>query len=62
MNSFKDMLKEYKWIWSMFALAGLIAGLGLYTFYVSRAWSYLSDEPAVCLNCHVMGSYYQAWD
>jgi len=46
----------------MFALAGLIVGLGSYTFYVSRAWSYLSDEPAVCLNCHLMDSYYQSWD
>jgi len=62
MNSFRTMFKEYKWLWSMFALAGLVVGLGGYTFYVSRAWSYLSDEPAVCLNCHVMGSYYQAWD
>jgi len=62
MNSFRETLKEYKWIWSMFALAGLITGLGSYTVYVSRAWSYLSDEPAVCLNCHVMGSQYQAWD
>jgi len=62
MNSFQTMLKNYKWIWAMSAVAGLIVGLGVYTFYVSRAWSYLSDEPAVCLNCHVMTSYYQAWD
>jgi len=62
MNSYRAMLREYKWIWAMFALAGLVVGLGFYTLYVSRAWSYLSDKPAVCLNCHVMGSYYQAWD
>ena len=46
----------------MFALGGLIAGLGCYTLYISRAWSYASDEPSVCLNCHVMASYYQAWN
>jgi cytochrome c nitrite reductase small subunit len=56
------MFKESKWLWSMFALAGLLVGLGSYTLYVSRAWAYLSDEPAACLNCHVMGTYYQAWD
>ena len=61
MNSLSAMAKECKWLWSVFALAGLIAGLGGYTFYVSRAWSYLSDEPAVCLNCHLMSSPYQAW-
>ena len=62
MNSFRAMAKEYKWLWSMCALAGLVVGLGGYTFYVSRAWSYLSDEPAVCLNCHLMASPYQAWE
>ncbi|MDR1045785.1 MAG: cytochrome c nitrite reductase small subunit [Candidatus Adiutrix sp.] len=46
---------------SIFALAGLIAGLGSYAIYVSRAYSYLSEDPAVCVNCHVMAPYYQAW-
>lgn len=54
--------KEFKWIWLGFAAAGLIAGLAGYTFYVSKAWSYAYDEPAACVNCHVMGSYYQAWE
>lgn len=48
--------------WSLFALGGLIAGLGLYTTYVSRAWSYISDEPAACVNCHIMAPYYQSWN
>ncbi|MDR2455604.1 MAG: cytochrome c nitrite reductase small subunit [Deltaproteobacteria bacterium] len=54
--------KEYKWIWLGFGVAGLLVGLASYTFWVSRAWSYASDDPAACVNCHVMGSYYQAWD
>jgi len=55
------MYKEYKWLWCIFGLAGVVVGLGLYTFYISRAWSYVSNEPEVCLNCHIMGPYYQAW-
>jgi len=61
MTSLKTLLKEHKWLWMQCALAGVFVGLGLYTMYMSRVWSYASDDPAVCVNCHVMGSYYQSW-
>jgi cytochrome c nitrite reductase small subunit len=61
MTSLRDIYKGYKWVWLMFGLAGVIVGLWLYTVYISRAWSYLSDEPAVCVNCHIMGPSYQSW-
>lgn len=51
-----------RWVLPIFAIGGLIVGLGAYTVYVSRAYSYLSDNPAACVNCHVMSSYYQSWD
>lgn len=40
---------------------GIIFGLGAYLVYVSKAYSYLSDDPKVCVNCHVMGPYYATW-
>ena len=43
------------------AILGLLVGLTGYTVYISRAHSYLSDDPAACINCHVMDSYYQSW-
>lgn len=42
-------------------MAGILSGLGAYAIYMSRAHSYLSDEPAACINCHVMVPYYQSW-
>ncbi len=47
----------------IFALvfAGAFVGLGAYLVYMSRAYSYLSDDPTVCINCHVMGPYYATW-
>ncbi|MDR1394936.1 MAG: cytochrome c nitrite reductase small subunit, partial [Deltaproteobacteria bacterium] len=39
----------------------LAAGLAVYTFYASLAASYLSERPAVCANCHIMGPYFQSW-
>lgn len=45
-----------------FIIGGLIAGLGIYAVYMSRAHSYLSDEPETCLNCHIMSPYYATWN
>lgn len=51
-----------QFILPVFVVGGLIAGLGIYTIYMSRAHSYLSDEPATCVNCHIMAPYYQSWN
>lgn len=45
----------------LFIIGGIIVGLGAYTVYMSRAHSYLSDEPAACINCHIMTPFYQSW-
>jgi cytochrome c nitrite reductase small subunit len=42
-------------------LAGIICGLGGYTAYAFRIVSYLSDDPATCMNCHIMAPYYATW-
>ena len=49
--------------WKIFAIIvlGVICGLGAYTVYASRFGSYLSDDPATCTNCHIMGPYYATW-
>ncbi len=51
-----------KMILPFFIAGGLLAGLGSYTIYTSRAHSYLSDEPSACINCHIMTPYYQSWN
>ncbi len=45
-----------------FLAGGLLAGLGAYAIYMSRAHSYLSDDPSACINCHIMSPYYQSWN
>ena len=51
-----------RFILPLFVVGGVIAGLGGYTVYMSRAHSYLSDDPAACVNCHIMTPYYQSWN
>lgn len=45
----------------LFIVGGIAAGVAGYAFYMSRAYSYLSDDPAACINCHIMTPYYQSW-
>jgi cytochrome c nitrite reductase small subunit len=40
---------------------GVLVGLGALVFHVSRASSYLSDNPTTCVNCHVMAPQYYTW-
>lgn len=61
---FKKLLNiiPNQFILPLFVVGGLVAGLGIYTLYMSRALSYLSDEPEACINCHIMTPYYQSWN
>jgi cytochrome c nitrite reductase small subunit len=43
------------------ALAGILAGLGGFTFWYARGASYFSSDPRSCVNCHVMTDQYDSW-
>ena len=40
---------------------GLAVGVGLYTFWYGRGYSYLSNDPTACANCHIMDEQYSGW-
>ena len=44
-----------------FVVLGVATGLGAYTFVYARGWSYLTDDPRACANCHVMNEQYDGW-
>lgn len=43
-------------------LVGLTAGIGAYTFVYAKGYSYLTNDPAACANCHVMRDHFAAWE
>lgn len=61
------MAKKKTWslgfIMATFAalLIGVVGGLGIYTFVYAKGLSYLSTDPAACINCHVMEEQYDSW-
>jgi len=40
---------------------GLALAIGVYTFWYAKGYSYLSNDPASCANCHIMNEQYDGW-
>jgi cytochrome c nitrite reductase small subunit len=43
------------------ALVGIVVGIVGYTFVYAGALSYMSSDPKVCANCHIMRAEYDSW-
>ena len=43
------------------ALLGIMLGSGAYTYSYGEGFSYLSNNPAACANCHIMRDNYDGW-
>lgn len=43
------------------AMVGILAGAGLFTFVHARGFAYLSNDPRVCTQCHVMREEFDGW-
>jgi cytochrome c nitrite reductase small subunit len=43
------------------AVLGIALGVGLYTFVYARGYSYLSNDPKACANCHIMNEQFDGW-
>lgn len=42
-------------------ILGLFIGVSGFTFYYGEGWSYMSDDPKACVNCHIMREHYDGW-
>lgn len=40
---------------------GLLIGVGVFTFGYAKGYSYMTDDPEACNNCHVMHEQYDGW-
>lgn len=63
MKIFNRILLSFPILWRVLfvGMLGLFVGGLVYTAYISRALSYLSDDPKTCINCHVMTPQYASW-
>ncbi len=42
-------------------VSGLGIGIGSYTFIYAKGFSYMTDAPETCANCHIMQEHLDAW-
>ncbi len=50
-----------QWKIPVIMLVGAFTGLVLFLMKISNATSYLSDDPRVCINCHIMTPQFATW-
>jgi cytochrome c nitrite reductase small subunit len=43
------------------AMIGVFLGSGAFTFHYGEGWSYFSEDPTSCINCHIMQIHYDTW-
>lgn len=43
------------------ATFGILVGAGGFTFVYAKGYSYLSNDPKACVNCHIMRDQYSGW-
>ena len=58
---FKKLVPPDNWKFIVIILVGILSGLSIYIFKISKAGSYLSDDPKTCINCHIMSPQYSTW-
>jgi len=51
-----------RWKLPVTFILAIFLGLSFYTLYLSKASSYLSDNPQTCINCHVMVPQFATWN
>lgn len=43
------------------AALGMFIAVSAYTFIYAKGYSYMTNDPAACANCHIMEDHYRAW-
>jgi cytochrome c nitrite reductase small subunit len=41
--------------------AGVLIGVGGFTFWYAKGYSYFFSNPVYCTNCHIMRDHYRGW-
>ncbi|MFO8234051.1 MAG: cytochrome c nitrite reductase small subunit [Bacteroidales bacterium] len=61
MKIVRKLIPPEQWRMPVIVLIGIFVGLGIYAFYISKAHSYISDDPQTCVNCHIMAPQHATW-
>jgi len=62
MQLLKKLIPPDNWKLPVILALGVFTGLGIFSFHISNASSYLGDKPETCVNCHIMAPQYATWN
>ena len=55
------MGKNLRFSTLFYGIVGILVGLGIYVFIYAKGYSYMSDDPQACINCHIMRENLDTW-
>jgi len=58
---YKGVVRRLRLYVVLASLAGLVLGIGAFTFHYGEGLSYFSTDPRACANCHIMNDQYASW-
>ncbi|MFA9388192.1 MAG: cytochrome c nitrite reductase small subunit [Prolixibacteraceae bacterium] len=62
MKFLRNLIPPDQWKIPVMILLAVFVGLSGFVFKISKAYSYLSDDPKTCMNCHIMAPQYATWN
>ena len=57
----RALIPPYNWRMAVAIAFGVLVGIGATAIHLSNFTSYLYDDPATCVNCHLMTPHYATW-
>ncbi|OGW81542.1 MAG: cytochrome c nitrite reductase small subunit [Omnitrophica bacterium RIFCSPLOWO2_12_FULL_44_17] len=60
-NLLSKILGDQKFLILVTICFGVVFGVGGFIFIYAKGYSYLSNDPQACANCHIMQDYYDSW-
>jgi cytochrome c nitrite reductase small subunit len=61
-NFINKLIPPDHWKLPVTVVLAIFIGLFAYSVYLSKAVSYLSDDPQTCINCHIMVPQFATWN
>jgi len=58
----KELIPPDQWKLPVTIILAIFLGMSFYAIYISKAGSYLSDNPQTCINCHIMVPQFATWN
>lgn len=61
LKAFTRLIRTTRFMMLASLCAGIVVGMGVFIFVYAKGYSYMSNDPKACANCHVMQQHFDSW-